>query len=147
MSEQKISSDIFDITNFVNSLKSKYIPVDNEETLYTSTFGYIGELASNLLQNTIIATSEYSNEAISTRAKFDRNVIIHAMSLGIDKVNAVPATMKKSPANSRMLFLIPKTKLAASMSTPSTINVIPMDKSAGKSCLILFIFIISVLFL
>lgn len=96
MSEQKISSDIFDITNFVNSLKSKYIPVENEETLYTSTFGYIGEIASNLIQNTIIATSEYSNEAISTRAKFDRNVIIHAMSLGIDKVNAVPATMKVS---------------------------------------------------
>lgn len=88
-----VSSDIFDLTEFVKQMKKEYIPVDNEDTLYTSTFGYMGEIAANLMQNSIIAASEYSNEAIPTRAKFDRNVIIHAMTLGIDKVHAIPATM------------------------------------------------------
>lgn len=94
MSEQtKVSSDIYDLTDYVNKMKKKHIPVDNEDTLYVSTFGYIGEMLANLLQNTVITASEYSNEAIPTRAKFDRNVIIHAMTLGVDKVHAVPATM------------------------------------------------------
>lgn len=88
-----ISSDIYDLTEFVKQLKKKYIPLQDEDTLYISTFGYIGDIAANLMQNSVIAASEYSNEAIPTRAKFDRNVIIHAMTLGIDKVHATPATM------------------------------------------------------
>lgn len=93
MANQKLTSDIYDIVKFVNDLKASYIETDNEDTLYASTFGYMGEAFSSLLQNSIIMSSEYSNEVIATRAKFDRNVLIHAKSLGISKIEATPATM------------------------------------------------------
>lgn len=88
-----VSSDIYDLTEFMKDLKKEFIPLSNDDTLYTSTFGYMGEICAEAMQNAIIAASEYSNEAIPTRAKFDRNVIVHAMTLGIDKVHASPAKM------------------------------------------------------
>lgn len=128
--KSKISSDIYDLTEFANELKATHIPLSNEETLYASTFGYLGEMAANLLQNTIITASEYSNESIPTRAKFDRNVIIHAMTLGIDKVNAVPATMK-------VLILIPEKKLISNLGNKKTNdrrdNQFVLDRGIGFS--------------
>lgn len=90
----KITSDIYDLTKFVDDMKAKHIDAEDTNALYASTFGYMGEVFASILQNSVIMTSEYSNEIIPTRAKFDRNVLIHAKSLGIGKVEAVPATMK-----------------------------------------------------
>lgn len=94
MANQRLTSDIYDITKFVNDMKKDYIKTTDDETLYASTFGYMGEVFSSLLQNSIIMSSEFSNEINATRAKFDRNVLIHAKSLGINKIEATPSTMK-----------------------------------------------------
>lgn len=87
-----MSSDIFLVTKFIEKLKAKYIDVP-EETLLLGMYGYLSTIFSNLIQNTATMVSEYSTEAIPTKAKFEKNVISHALSLGIEKVNATPAQL------------------------------------------------------
>lgn len=108
---QKIlNSDIYDITRFVDDIKKKNIDgIDNEkETLLVGMYGYMGYQFASLLQNAIVTASELSNEAIPTRAKFDRNVITHALSLGVEKVAATAANMK-------ILLMFPEKALRANM--------------------------------
>lgn len=90
-----LNSDIYDLTSFVDDIKKRNIDgVDEKETLLVGIYGYLGYEFTSLLQNAIVTASELANEAIPTRAKFDRNVITHALSLGVKKVNATPANMK-----------------------------------------------------
>lgn len=90
--EGTVSTNIYELAKFVNSLKAKYIDIP-EDTLTMGIFGYISELGSNILENAAIMSAEYANEAIPTRAKFDRNIICHALTLGINKIRATPAKM------------------------------------------------------
>lgn len=90
--DTNLTSDIYGITEFVNQIKKDYFPA-NEESLMVGTLGYIGSLFSAQWQNQIIMTSQYSNEAIPTKAKFKRNVIAHALSLDSIDITATPATM------------------------------------------------------
>lgn len=107
---QKIlNSDIYDITKFVDDIKKRTIDgIDSPETLLVGIYGYLGSQFSSLLQNSIITASELANEAIPTRAKFDRNVITHALSLGVEKVAATPSNMK-------ILLMLPESALRANM--------------------------------
>lgn len=90
--ESPLSTNIYEIAGFVDALKKKYIDIPYD-TLSMGIFGYISELGTNIIENAAIMASEYSNEAIPTRAKFDRNVICHALTLGINKIRAIPARM------------------------------------------------------
>lgn len=108
-SSKILNSDIYDITRFVDDIKKKNIDgVEDKETLLVGMYGYLGYQFSSLLQNAIVTASELSNEAIPTRAKFDRNVITHALSLGVKKVAATPANMK-------VLLMFPEKALRANM--------------------------------
>ena len=94
-SSKILNSDIYDITAFVDDIKKKNIDgVDSsKDTLMVGMYGYLGYQFASLLQNAIVTASELSNEAIPTRAKFDRNVITHALSLGVKKVAATAANI------------------------------------------------------
>jgi hypothetical protein len=87
-----ITSDVYGIADHVNELKKEYFS-SNEESLMIGTLGYIGELFTNQWQNQIIMASQYSNEAIATKAKFKRNIIAHALALDSIDITATPATM------------------------------------------------------
>lgn len=87
-----VSTDIYDAVNLIDNIKSKYIDIP-EDTLMLGVFGYLSEVHSNLLENATIMASEYSMEAIPTQAKFERNIIAHALALGIEKINANPAVI------------------------------------------------------
>ena len=78
-----VSTDIYKLTQFVEQVKAKYIDVP-DETLYLGIFGYLNAIMSNALENAAIVASEYSNEAIPTKAKYEKNIIAHALALGID---------------------------------------------------------------
>lgn len=81
-----LNSDIYDLTSFVDEIKKRNIDgIDEKETLLVGIYGYLGYEFTSLLQNSIVTASELANEAIPTRAKFDRNVITHALSLGVKK--------------------------------------------------------------
>lgn len=85
-----LSTDIYKITNFVDKLKAKYIDIP-EETAYLGIYGYLSSIFSNLIQNTAMIVNDYANEAIPTKAKFEKNIISHALSLGITNIFANPA--------------------------------------------------------
>lgn len=87
-----MSSDIFLATKFVDKLKAKYIDIP-EDTLLLSMYGYLSAIFSNLIQNTATMVAEYASEAIPTKAKFEKNVLSHALSLGLKNINATPASI------------------------------------------------------
>lgn len=86
-----LTSDVYGIAKFLNELRKKFTVEVDEETLQLGIFGYTNEVFSNTLQNTIVMASEFSNESIPTKAKFEKNIIAHALGLGITDINATPA--------------------------------------------------------
>ena len=89
-----ISTDVYDIANYVNEVKKEFTPDVDEDTLLLGTFGYFGAIQSDALQNSTIMASEFANESIATKAKFDKNVISHALNLNITTLNATPARIE-----------------------------------------------------
>lgn len=112
----KLSTDIYQVSAFVESIKQKYIDIP-EDTLYLGVYGFLSSIFSNLIQNTTIMAAEYSQEAIPTRAKFERNIVAHALSLGINKIYANPAEIE-------CILVLPETPLLANM----TNNRFVLDK-------------------
>lgn len=101
------STDLYQITSFVEAIKAKFIDIP-EDTLTMGIYGYLSEIHSNMMQNATIMASEYSTEAIPTKAKFERNIICHALSLGIKKIRATPAYMD-------VILCLPESNLIANM--------------------------------
>ena len=99
-SETILSSDIYEISEFVNKIWKNNSELD-DTTLALGMIGYTNDMFTVTTQNLVVMTSEYSNEAIATRAKFPKNIITHALNLGIKDINATPATIKT-------LILIPE---------------------------------------
>ena len=95
-----LSSDIYDVSTFLDQVRADTIPDLDDTSSMIGIFGYMNEMFSQSLQNTLIVTAETSNEAIPTRAKFTRNVINHAMNLNITDIYAKPASMT-------MMFYLP----------------------------------------
>ena len=87
-----LTTDIYDIEELVNGIKAKYVDIP-DDTLSIGIYGYLTDIFSSTIENNLIAAAEYANEAIPTRAKFERNVLCHALSLGINSIRAVPAKM------------------------------------------------------
>ena len=102
-----VSTDIYRINEFIDEIKSRYIDIP-EDTLMLGVYGYLSSVLSNLMENTTIMASEYSNEAIPTRAKYEKNIIAHALALGINNINATPAQID-------MLIGLPEEALVANM--------------------------------
>ena len=88
-----LSSDIYGTNDYVNAIKKEFMPDIPEDTLMLGIFGYMGQIFSDMIQNSIVMASELSNESIPTKAKFEKNIIAHALNLGINNINAVPAQM------------------------------------------------------
>lgn len=90
---QILSTDIYEIAAFYDNIRKSNIPDVSETASIVGIFGYMQEMFSQTLQNTLIAVSETSNESIATKAQFSKNVIAHAINLGITDINASPAVM------------------------------------------------------
>lgn len=88
-----LSSDIYAISEFVDDIQQNNSDLEGS-TLAAGMFGYLNDMFTISMQNTVRMTAEYSNEAIATRAKYPKNIITHALNLGIKDINATPATIK-----------------------------------------------------
>lgn len=88
-----LSSDIYEVSEFLDQVRADNVPDLDETNSMVGIYGYMNEMFSQSLQNTLIVTAETSNEAIPTRAKFTKNVINHAMNLSITDIYAKPAAM------------------------------------------------------
>ena len=117
-----VSADIYDLASFYNEIRKANIPDVNDEASMVGIFGHITEMFMQTMQNTIIMTAETTNETIPTKAKFTKNVITHALSLGINDINASPAVMK-------LMLYLPVSYLEQ--------NFAELDKASGKAKFIL----------
>lgn len=88
-----LSSDVYSVVDAVNNLKSQYVENEDDQTLAMGIFGYIGSIEAAKIQTSITMASELSNEVFPNRAKYDRNIITHAMLYDIADIDAIPATL------------------------------------------------------
>lgn len=88
-----LSTDIYEIAEFLDQVRRDNIPNLDETSSIVGIFGYMNEMFSQTLQNALVVISETTNETIPTRAKFTKNIISHAMNLGITDICATPAVM------------------------------------------------------
>ena len=109
-----LSTDIYKITNFIDKLKAKYIDVP-EETIYLGIYGYLSSIFSNLIQNTAMMVNDYANEAVPTKAKFEKNIISHALALGINNIFAIPAEID-------VFLAFSESALKSNMTSANTLN-------------------------
>lgn len=88
-----LNTDIYQLVDTVRDLQTRYIDEENNEndTLALGIYGMTVDLFATLLQNSAITTGEMGNELFPARAKFERNVIDHAIIQNIETINAVPA--------------------------------------------------------
>lgn len=113
-----LSSDIYDISNFVDTIRSNNLDDSSDTASIVGIFGYMNEIFSQTLQNTLIVVSETSNETISSKAKFSKNIIAHALNLGITNITATPAVMT-------LMIYLPVNYIES--------NFISIDKATGKA--------------
>ena len=117
-----LSTDIYEISEFLDQARVNNIPdLDNTNSM-VGIFGYMNEMFSQTLQNALVVVSESTNETIPTRAKFTKNIISHAMNLGITDICAKPAVMT-------MMIYLPITYIEA--------NFTEIDQATGKGKFIL----------
>ena len=90
---KNMTPDIYDLATYVNEIKKEFTDDVSDDTLMVGIYGMLGELFSNMAQNNIVMASEFANESIPTRAKFEKNIISHALNLNIQTLNATPAKM------------------------------------------------------
>ena len=88
-----MNTDIYDIINTVNDLQKDMMGDQDEETLAIGMNGYLASIQAMQIQNSIITSSELGNEIIPSKAKFEKNIIAHAITQNINNLNAQPATM------------------------------------------------------
>ena len=84
--------DIYNISDTVYDIQKKYIEED-DNTLAMGIYGYLNEVNANALQNAILLASEYGNEALPIRSKFERTILTNAITYDIQDINAQPAKM------------------------------------------------------
>lgn len=89
--ESILTTDIYDLVDSVQDIEDRYIDDQDPETLALGIFGYLADIHATLLQNSAITAGELGNELFPQRAKFERNVINHAIYQCIEDINAVPA--------------------------------------------------------
>lgn len=85
-----ISTDIYGIVDMVNNIKAQNIDED-EDTLAAGIYGNIGALEAVKILSAIQMGSELSNEVFPNRAKYDKNIMTHAVMYDIADINATPA--------------------------------------------------------
>lgn len=91
---KKLTTDLYEIADYVGEIQADNMDGVSSDTLMLGIFGYMREVFSQTIQNTIIMASEFANEGIATKAKFEKNIIAHALGLGITNINAVPAQIE-----------------------------------------------------
>lgn len=89
--ESILNTDIYDLAESVQDIQERYIDEEDPETLAAGIFGYMADMHATILQNSSITAGELGNELFPQRAKFERNVINHAIYQCIEDINAIPA--------------------------------------------------------
>lgn len=120
--KSSLNADIYNVAQYVEEIKKKHIENVDEDTLMMSTFGYIGELFATQMRNNILMSSEWGLEAMPVTARFDKNILTHAIMTDVQNIDAIPAKMSillgisetellKNAGQSKYFILDNKTKI------------------------------------
>ena len=88
-----LDTDIYNLTNVVLSVQKQHMELESDRTRAVGINGYFADINSLQLQTSTIVASEVANEMWPSRAKFEKNVLAHALIFNIPDINAVPATI------------------------------------------------------
>lgn len=88
-----ISTDLYKIKEFLEDVKRYHIPAEDSNSLILGMFGYLGDVFSTQIQNSIMLSSEWMNEIFPIRARLEKNLLTHAMMANITDLNATPSSM------------------------------------------------------
>ena len=89
-----INTDIYRITDTTQKLESRFADSDDtSDTLQISTFGYLSEQFSRVLQNSIIMGTQTCYETLITKAKDIKTLLTQAVEVQLDGIMATPAYM------------------------------------------------------
>ena len=89
-----INTDIYDLHKVATDLQKQYISNESDRTRAIGIYGYLADAHATQMQNSVIVSSEMGNELWPTRAKFEKNIITHAIYNEIANINAEPAKMR-----------------------------------------------------
>ena len=87
-SNKVLSTDIYEISDFIDQIRSNNITDLDETASMVGIFGYMNEIFGQTLQNTLIEVSESSNETIPIKQP--------RIYFGMDTNNAIVINSKKS---------------------------------------------------
>ena len=85
------TTDIYDITKSITSVKKRYIDDQDETTLSLGIYGFLSDIIAKEIQTDVIMTGLLGNEMFPGRAQLSKNVLAHAVYNSILDVNATPA--------------------------------------------------------
>lgn len=85
------STDIYQIADTVNELQKQHMPGISDKTRTSGMLGYLNDIESTQIQDATITAAEMANEMWPSRAKFEKNVIAHAINHNIVDINAIPS--------------------------------------------------------
>lgn len=89
-----INTTSYDIQNkWINDIAPKYFQVDDINMLRAGIFGYLNEIMSNSLEDSVNMTSILGNEAYPNKAVLPNSVYSYAALANFSNFNAVPATI------------------------------------------------------
>lgn len=88
-----INPDLYEIREFVDEIKKNHIQTEEENTLLMGIFGYLGDIMSQQILNSILVASETVQEAFPINARFEKNILSHAITASIKDINATPAVI------------------------------------------------------
>lgn len=89
-----LDTDIYNLSDVAITVQKQHMELETDRTRAIGINGYFSDINSLQLQNATIVASEMANEMWPARAKFEKNVIAHALIYGINDINAVPATIR-----------------------------------------------------
>lgn len=90
---EKITSDIYSIASTITAIQNKFNDEISGNTLAMGIYGHINESLSKISRNSVVAGTEWGNEALCLRAKFEKTILSNAIFYDIDNINAIPAKM------------------------------------------------------
>lgn len=85
-----LNTDIYNVADVLNDVAKKYTGED-EETLAVGIYGYFLALTAKSIKSSIAANSELYREAMYGKAKYERDLIIHAIQQEVPNIRATPA--------------------------------------------------------
>lgn len=94
MANEIISADTYNISDTINKLQKRFIDNVDSDTLMLGIFGYMNEINTNNLQNSIMMAAEWGNEILPIKAKFEKTILTNAITYNIKNINAIPSTMR-----------------------------------------------------